>query len=649
MASGLLNGKSPGQKRKTKKALPDDEDFLAKLSDRMDEYIRLSDAEEEARRANDRLGSSIYYGRHWNVPMPRNRVALTVNVTKSLIDHKIAIMTKQRPVPVVEADDAGDVEAARIMRTVLQRYWIDDRMMIKSRDALRLCNTTRTIASKTYWDPDKRGGVGDVTTDVIPGFRMIVDPCTKDADRMEFVGDRAYLPRSRAMKLYPQSARKIADAAVPRDGPLGAGSTDSPIKGPFREQSGVDTPSGAGGAIVNGQPVITAFTGRSVGRGASQKKVEIVELYHRDRTMIEKDVPVKDSFGRVVQRIAKDEFGMPQFDQTGDWDEILEEPGFELRYEDVTRRELAPKYPFYRRTTKLMPDNIVLDDRAWDLPHPYEFLGDQPSLEGPWDKPSTTEVEDLQSSLNISLSTMLDNLRFSAFRAFKKTSTANIAKNNLVLSPGDVIDVGMSQDGLMPFDFPQLSEAWFAWINNIIQLMERIIGATGVMQGEAAGRVDSGVGYDTLAEIGGSRIVECTQRFEEWISRLMAKIGWYAQRYYTEAHAVRVEDTEGNLTWERATAKELWGAFSYRIVTGSTLAWNESSVRARVMEEFSAGLRDRISVWQKLQIEDWQAISKRILTQPPQFNPPPPTRTKQTFGAKGQKPKPPGGVPRPHG
>lgn len=644
MASALLNGSAP--KRESKKALPDDEDFLAKLSDRMDEYIRLSDAEEEARRANDRLGSAIYYGRHWNVPMPKNRVALTVNVTKSLIDHKIAIMTKQRPVPVVEANEAGDVENARIMRTVLQQYWLDDRMMIKSRDALRLCNTTRTIGSKTYWDPDKKGGAGDVTTDIIPGFRLILDPCTKNVDRMEFIGDRAYVARSRAMKLYPQSARKIADASTPRETPIGASSSDSPIKGPFRERSGVDTPSGAGGTIINGHPVITAFTGRAVGRTGNDRKVEIVELYYKDRTMIEKEVPVKDAFGRKVQRIARDETGMPQFDQVGDWDEILGEPGFELRYEDVTRKELAPKYPFYRRTTKLFPDNLVLDDRAWDLAHPYEILGDQPALEGPWDKCCSAETEDLQAALNISLSTMLDNLRFSAFRAFKKTSMANIAKNNLVLSPGDIIDVGMSQDGLMPFEFPQLSEAWFAWINNIVTLMERIVGATGVMQGEAAGRVDSGVGYDTLAEIGGSRIVECTQRYEEWISRLMTKVGWYAQRYYTEAHAVRVEDAEGNLTWERASSKELWGAFNYRIVTGSTLAWNESSVRARVMEEFGAGLRDRVSVWQKLQIEDWQVIMKRMVSQPAQFNPPPPQRTRTSVGGKGQKPKPP---PRPHG
>jgi hypothetical protein len=605
--------------------------------------MRQADEEEDARRASDRLGGNMYYGRHWNVAMPAKRVAMVVNVIKSLIDHKIAIMTKQRPIPVVEAQENGDVDAARIMRHVLMQYWIDDRMMIKSRDALRLANTTRTCASKTYWDPDRKGGVGDVTTDIIPGFRLILDPRTKIAKRMEYVGDRAYMPRTRAMKLYPKAAHLLAKASGPSTNVMQAGNGNSPIAGPFAKKSGVNTPGGAG-AIVNGRPVITAFTGRSTMRAGGNDDVEIVELYIRDRSMTEKEVQVKDALGNPMQRMVRDEMGMPQFDQVGEFDEILGEPGFEIRFEPVTKTELVPEYPYYRRITKVFPDDTMLEDIPWDLPHPYELLGDQPSLEGPWDTGCAREAEDLQAAINISLSTMLDNLRFSSFRAFKKTSSANIAKNNLVLSPGDVIDVGMSQDGLMPMEFPQLSEAWFTWVNSLITLMERLIGATGVMQGEAAGRVDSAAGYDSLAEIGGSRIVECTQRFEEWISRVMTKVGWYAQRYYTEKHAVRVEDAEGNLTWERAAAKELLGDFQYNIKTGSTLAWNESSVRARVMQEFQAGLRDKISVWQNLGIEDWQIIAKRQATNPPGFNPPPPPRTRQTISKAGKA-----HAPKPHG
>ena len=625
------------------KSLPDSDEFLDRLSRHAQDMIRQSDHEEEARRRSDRIGTNIYYGRHWNVPMPKGRSALVFNVAKTLIDHKIAIMTKQLPIPVVQADDVGDIEAGRIMRQVLQQYWRTDRMMLKSRNALLLCNVTRTVASKTYWDPDAKGGIGDITTDIIPGYRVILDPRTRNVDRMEYAGDRAWMPRDRAMKLYPHAAQEIAKAKLPSNELLGPAGGKSPIESPWKPIGGVDTGS-SGGAIVNGKPVVTAFTGRAPTAGTVERSCEIVELYWRDRTLVERQVPVTDGLGNVTKRLKMDASGMPVFKQTAEWDDILDEPGYTLDYEDILEAKMVPKYPYYRRTTMLFPDNVVIDDIAWDAPLPYELLSDQPSLEGPWDKGCILETEDLQATLNISASCMLDNLRFSAFRAFKKTSNSAVQRNNLVISPGEIIDVGNSQDGLMPLEFPELSQAWFPWLNAIIGLMERTIGATGVMQGESAGRVDSAQGYDMLAEIGGSRIVECTQRFEEWIGRVMAKVGWYAQRYYTDEHAVRVEDHEGQLTWERAASAQLMGTFSYHVVTGSTLAWNESSIRARVLEEFDKGLRDKVSVWQKLSIEDWQMIKKRIEMQPPAFNPPPPQRTRQSVSSKG-KPH----APKPHG
>lgn len=627
---------------KPKNPVPDSDEFLVKLTQRLNDYIRRSDMEEEARRRSDRLGVNMYYGRHWNVPMPKGRAALTVNISKSLIKHKIAIMTKQMPMPVVQPEDQGDVEAARLMRTVLQNYWREDRMMVKSRLALLQCNITRTVASKTYWDPDVKGGIGGITTDIIPGYRLLLDPNTRDVNRMEFAGDRAWMPRTRAMQLYPHASKQIAKAGLPTREVLTNGG-DSPMASPWK-RVGVAT-SDSGGAIVNGRPVITAFTGRAPSAGTVDDGVELIEMYYRDRSTVEKEVVVRDQLGNPQKQMKMDASGVPIFEQVGEWDDILGEPGFKLVYEDVTEIKHVRKYPYYRRSTMLFPDQKIIDDAAYDAPLPYELLSDEISVEGPWDKGVIHECEDLQSVLNISLSTMLDNLRFSAFRAFKKTSQSNISKSSLVINPGDVIDVGQSQDGLMALEFPQLSEAWFAWIERVVALMERIVGATGVMQGESAGRVDSAQGYDMLAEIGGSRIVECTQRFEEWIGRINHKVGWFAQRFYTEEHAVSIEDHEGNLTWQRAAAAQLQGTFAYHIATGSTLAWNESSIRARVMEEYKEGLRDKISVWQKLNIEDWQSIKKRSsMPENQQTNPPPPPRTRQSVSTKGGR-----RAPKPHG
>ncbi len=56
----------------------------------------------------------------------------------------------------------------------------------------------------------------------------------------------------------------------------------------------------------------------------------------------------------------------------------------------------------------------------------------------------------------------------------------------------------------------------------------------------------------------------------------------------------------------------LQGSFRYRVLTGSTLAWTESARRARVLEEFQQGFRDKISVWQELDISGWRDIAARM-------------------------------------
>jgi hypothetical protein len=623
---------------KEKPPIPQDDAFEVELLRRITSMVKLSDFEEDMRRASDARGSNIYLNRHYAAAMPKNRAATVNNQARAIVDHKIALMTKQDPIPVVEPSDVGDQEASRMMRAVLQDYWVKDEMMMKTRQALRLANTTRTCASKTYWDPEQNGDIGGIRTDIIPGYRLILDPRTQYIENMEFAGDRANMSRSRAMKLYPRAADKFRlDYGSPRaaGGTLPGSRSESPIQGPFKVANQVQY---AGGAIVNGKPTITAFTGRSPVGTSDEAQIQLIELFWRDRTLVEKEVAVRDSLGNPEKKLRMDG-DMPVFEQIGEWDDILGEPGFQLAFDDVTRTELAPKYPYWRKSVLLVDGGELIDDRAWDAPLPYELLGDNPALEGPWDTGCILNVEHKQAMLNVTESTMLDNLRFGSTRAFKTSDPELAQKNNLVISPGDVVYVSQDPNKLVPLEFPTVQDAWFKWKDSIISDMERIIGVTGIMQGEAAGRVDSAAGYDTLAQTSGARVVECTQRMERWISRLMAKVGWYAQRYYTERHAVRVEDLEGNLTWERAASTQLMGTFSYRIEVGSTMAWNEAARNDRLKADLTAGIIDKQEYWQRTNTPNWREIKKRLDKAGIPLTAPPP-RTRQTLAKK----KPPGTV-----
>lgn len=618
--------------------LPKSENFQNALTDRLMGYLGIALKDEEARRRTDRIGGNLYYGRHWQVAMPTNRSALTVNVTKALIDHKISIMTKQQPTPVVECTDYGDEEAAKVMRAALSAWWSRDRMQDKLEQALRLSNVTRTAAFKIMWDPSLYDGAGDVTVDVIPGYRLILDPRPSQKNRMQFVGDVAQMPRSRAMLLFPHAAREIEEApSVDAASPDGAAS--SPIRSAWKRIY-VDFP---GVAILNGRPVVTAFTNQPSGGGIAEEEVIVAEIYHRDLTTEKVLRPKKDEFGGVHQKPSIDESGMPQFEELEAEMHSLDDgtqisiPRFRLVMEDVLEEVHVLKYPHWRRSTLLLPDMKVIDDIAWDYPAPYAFVNDGGSIEGPWVKGSALDLEDLQAQLNVSLSLMVDNLRFSAYRALLAGNGAQLEKNSLNISPGEVLRAG-DINQIKFLDFPQLSQEWFSWINSSISLMEKIIGATGIMQGEAAGRVDSAAGYDTLAEIGGSRMVKCTQiSIERPAAEVCEIVGAFMQKHYTERHAVMVENAEGAISAQRLGPASLQGSFSYKILMGSSLAWSQSAVRERVLQDFQAGLRDKISVWKHpaVGIDDWRQIQSRMATETPAMQPAPPPRTRQQIPKAG--------------
>jgi hypothetical protein len=87
---------------------------------------------------------------------------------------------------------------------------------------------------------------------------------------------------------------------------------------------------------------------------------------------------------------------------------------------------------------------------------------------------------------------------------------------------------------------------------------------------------------------------------EQFIIGIGRRVGYWVQQKYTEAHAIAVEDLNGELGWERCSHEQLMGSFNYDIVIGSTTAWSGSGTRNRILEEMQLGLRDKVSAWKAL-------------------------------------------------
>lgn len=612
-------------------------------------YTAMADLGESARRRSDRIGARLLYGQHWGVSMPNDRAAITANIAMSLIMHKMSIMTKQEPVPVVEPDDVGDAESARIMRQLLMKLWDADRMQFKLRRGLLLANTTRTCAGYVLWDPTLRGGNGDITTDVIPGWRMIIDNRANEPERMQYCGHRAEMTRARAMRLYPEAATDIEEASAPGGGGkrtmAGTSASSNPTGTPWATASAPNP----GATTINGQPVITAFAG-DVGFGVpSNDQVEIIEMYHRDLSMYKTTEKVRDHIGSVKRKIKRGEDGMPLFEQLPDEMQFMPElgkhipmPSFKLSMEEVEEEVRKPKYPHWRRTTYLSPGAVMLDDIPWDGPLPYIFFNDTIALDGMITRGSMLQIHHLQGLLNVGLSVMTDNLRMGSIKAWLAGSQSGLATQQLIPGVGQVIPVN-DPNQIRALDTPGLDQNWFQMISQTINLMERIVGAEGIMQGEAQGRVDSSSAYDTLAEIGSSRIVEATQRMESALADWARICGWFAQKYYTQKHSIAVEDDEGNVTWERAFGPLLAGTFSFNVETGSTLAFSESAIRARLLQEYQLGLIDRQEYYIRTNTPNWRQMMRRLATTNPVLSGPaasPPPRTRSSVKPPSAQPPP---------
>lgn len=589
-----------------------------KLCRRVLGYVRAADVGEETRRRHDRLGGRLFYGLHWDRPMPSDRAAITCNIGMAILRHKVAIMTKQDPIPVIEPDDVGDARSAQLMGKVIRHIWMTGRMREKIRRVVTLANVTRTAALKVRWDAVLKGGAGDIATEVVEGWNLLIDNQVGDPEQMEFCGHRATMNRSRAMLAYPKAAKAIADLvesqSMKKQGPNQR--QGSPVPTPWKT-SYLPPPSAA---IVNGKPVVTAFAGELISVNEGMTDVDIVEMYHRDHGLIEKMVPVRDGFGRIKQQVVRDpETGVPQFDEgppemhTHSTGAVIPIPTFKLRMEDQQEPQLVRKYPHWRRTTVAMcsGEGIMLEDRPWDGPLPFAFYTDIEPLNGIIGRGSLLQTEQLQALVNVVLSTATDVYRFGALCAWLAGTTSGLTTTQMIPSIGQVIPVNDVAQ-LKPVDTPAIDPQTFQMLEFAITMMERVLGTTGIMQGEAAGRVDSASGYDTLAEIAGSTVTECTQRLETTMAKWAEIAGWFAQNFYNEKHAIAVEDNEGNITWERASSPLLAGSFSYTIATGSTSAWTESAKYERAFREFQAQVIDRQAFYEDTKKPNWRQIMDRI-------------------------------------
>jgi hypothetical protein len=639
------------QKGQTPSTTIGEDEWRDRLSKKVMRHVAEADRSEGRRRRACKVGGRMFYDQHHLTPAPRGRAAITANMAKALSKQKIAIMTKQDPIPVIQPVEVGSVEGARKMNLVCQHIWQERNLRITNRRALQLADVTMTCALKVVWDRQLGAGWGDVAVDLIPGWRLIVDNRAIDVERMRYIGDRAVMTRSQAMLLYPKSADRISELAqtITRGGGQGSTTTryrGSPITDPWH--SGL-TLSTNDSYQVNNVPVIVtaAMSGPGPGTGDdTDTDVEIVELYHKDPTRYEVEETITDELGNDLEDPVEDEDGIPVYESLPD--EIhqtefgpINIPAFRQKTQKRTRKVLKAKYPFWRRSTVVFCGTKAdcIDDRAWDGPAPYTLYTMEYPLDGALGKGPFLGLFTLQGVVNTSLSSGTDNIRQSSMQAFKAGSGSGVDTDQIILTAGKVIRCNDIKQ-LEELTSSGISAEWISWIQQVVSMMKFVYGLDGIMQGETTGRMDpSGPSVDTLAGLAGARVVCDTQNMDTSISNLFRIIGWFVQNFYTEKHAIHLENAEGQESWERVDKDSLAGQFRYSVRTGSDSGWSPSAKEQRVLNRYQQGLYDKVETWKELSIQNWPEIKQRLETQSPVLagpagGPPPRTRSSPHSAAK---------------
>lgn len=625
-------------------ARENEQEWESDLVSRVMGYVSHADIGEEVRRRHDRIGARMLYGQHWAKRMPNDRAAVTANVGLALVLQKTALMTRQDPVPIVRPKRGGDQEAADVMRLVLMDIWRNGGMTKKVRRLILLAVATRTAALKVGWDPVANGGHGGIYTDNVPGWNLIVDNRSGDPHLMEFCGHRIFVSRQRAMLMYPSAAKKIKAAE-------NAGVSHS--QGPLPKGAAIPTPwarrslPAPGATIVNGKPVVTSFAGEIGDASPYQKDVEIVEMFHRDHTLVPQLLPKRNHAGRIIQEPARDENGNLQIhfatDEyiTTETGGVVGIPNPYFVMQDVMERRLARVYPHWRRTTILLPDKILLEDIPWDGPLPFAFYTDLEPLDGLIGRGSLLQTEQLQGLINVGMSTTTDNLRMGSLSAWFAGSASGLNENmQIIPNVGQVIPVG-DVGQIKSVTAPNLDANFFTLISTTQSFMERIIGTWGIMMGMQQGRTDSTGATGMLAETGGARIDMDLDNLCETLRQWAEIAAWFAQRGYDEHHAVEVEDDNGNVGFQPAAAPYLVGDFNFQVDIQSDHAWSATARQQRDLEELREGLIDKVEYYQRQGTPNWRIMLKRMIAfggpaaaMGPAASPPPRMRATPPGGTK---------------
>ena len=149
------------------------------------------------------LWDRYYLGHHYNAPRAGWRSSPVKNFIFATIETSVPIMTDSVPQIIVIGAEPNDNDVSEVLGHIIRRIWVDQYMDQKLPEIVKTDHIYGTAYAKVWWNPNLKGGLGDVAISFVDTRHIYPSPGSTDIDDADYVCFAANMPLASVARMYP--------------------------------------------------------------------------------------------------------------------------------------------------------------------------------------------------------------------------------------------------------------------------------------------------------------------------------------------------------------------------------------------------------------------------------------------------------------
>jgi hypothetical protein len=577
------------------------------------------------------LAWALYTGDVWSPRRPPWRAAITINKVYGFIKFIQSVMTDNKPRISVEPLVPGSEEAADLLRKLSDRDWDENDMQ----SVMSLWVGYGLIWGygflKVHYDPFANGGRGKHMVDVVPPYKVYVNPEAKGVafdEGCEYIIHVDNKTMGWIRRNFPYQA-KLCERLK---GLKSIETNEDLLNRDFIREGDGQVPRVLSAMQVN-KNIVMPQTPMSHPHyiDDDQETVEIAEYWIRDETYEAYQQPVVEN-GRITM-VPAIEDGVVVMEAAGTKTIVSEITGLPIEVPD-RRPKMVPKmktawrlkYP-NGRLVVIAGGRVLLRD----IPNPFQTDGfpwamwkdnDEGSV---YAQGETLRLRSCATAINKIASQVYEILQKTGNPGWKVKKGTGVNVNALTGEPGMCVPMEDTREGLVPLDKPQVPGEFFTLFGLIEKGMAEVSGVneavTGTMKADNTGFAT----IDQLQESSSAPIRLKVRNFESGLRRYGKLRIQLIQQYDHGDRPLRINsdypgdvvEPSGNVQVEfrRYTNADLQGSVEFNIVPISSLSVSPAGTWNRWMKLKEMGLVDLLWYHKVQRLEGYRTEVPRMLAQ----------------------------------